>query len=114
MQVETQIVHTIVALRESEIDVSSTEFHVLPVQTTVPILFVVNVQDRRIIDGVTFVSLQHAALLKHLISTRKNGYVIEQHLVLAIVGENQSACIGQEKCLQFTVETLWLKYQDMF
>ena len=114
MQGEVQVVHTIVAVGETEIDASATECHLLTIVLALAVLLVIFGKNGGVIDGIAVLTLQYAALKPYLIGTRENGNIVEQYLIVANVGEDQRACCGEKQGLKLSVETFGLKQQHMF
>ena len=61
--------HTIIAVREAEIDVASAEFHFFGLIYIQSLDTLIDIEDSGIINGFTAGSLQYTALNPHLIST---------------------------------------------
>ena len=72
MQVETEVVHTVVAVGETEVDVTSTERYVFRLID----LMAIGTGNGRVIEGFTAAALQHTALQPYLISTREHGDIV--------------------------------------
>ena len=62
VQVETQVMNTIIAVRETEIDIAPTELYTMYVFESLAIASCVFVNYRREIDGVAFLTLDYTAL----------------------------------------------------
>ena len=66
MQVEAEIVHTVVAVGEAEIDVAPAEIHALCLLENLTQGRGIFPEDRRIVDGLAAFSFQHTALQPYL------------------------------------------------
>ena len=113
MQVETQVVHAVVAVGEAEVDAASTELHLLLVVLIMVVFLVVFSHDGGVIEGLAFLALQYAALQPYLISTGKYWHVVEQNVVFAVIGENQCPCGRDGEGLETSLESLGLVKHHM-
>ena len=75
------------------------------------VLLVVFCHDGGVVDRLAVLAFQHAALQPYLIGPGEHGHVVEQHVVLAVVGENQCSRGGDEECLEASFKTLGLENQ---
>ena len=96
--------HTIVAVGESEVDVSSAEFY----RFNLALRLIVGTDNRRVIHGLSALAFQHAALYPNLERARQNGHVVQQYGVVAHIGEEQKPGNGVEQGFQGGVETFQL------
>ena len=62
MQIETQVVYTIIAIGEAEIDITTTELYTMYVFESLAIASCIFVDYRREIDGVALLSFDYTAL----------------------------------------------------
>ena len=108
-QGEAQVVHAVIAIGEAEVDVPSAELHGLCLFVGVAI----GTDDGGIIDGATIVLLQHATLLPHLIGTRQDWHIVEQHRVFSQIGEYQQSRDRVKQGLERSVEALDMMQLDM-
>ena len=83
MERETQVMHAIVAVGETEIDVASAELDGLHLT----VIVLIATDDRRIIDGFTTFTLQDAALNPYLIGARQYWDIVKQNGVIAHICE---------------------------
>ena len=97
---------TVVAVRESEINVTSAEFHLMILVFFETISLLISSQDGRIIDRLSVLSFQHTALQPHLISTRQHRHIVEHHRVRACIGKEQHTGMRIEQGLQLALSIL--------
>ena len=69
MQVETEVVHAVVAVGEAEVDVAPTELHSLCLLEDLTQSRGIFAEDRRVVDRLTAFAFQHTALEPNLEST---------------------------------------------
>ena len=112
MKIEAEVVDTIVAIGEAEIDVAPAELrHLKMLRESVD--GIVGLQDRSVIDRATTVALDDATLQPCLVCTRKDGHIVECHFSVAHVGEEQGARCKIEQCFQDTICVFQVKLQHM-
>ena len=109
MQREAEVVHAVVAVGETEIDVATAEGDGLRGIVALSVA----ADDRRVVDGLAASAFQHAALQPYLIGTGKYGDIVEQDGVVAQIGEQQQTGSGVEEGLQRAAELLQLVELDM-
>ena len=110
MQGEAEVVHAIVTAGEPEVDVAPTEGDGLGSHL---VLFVA-ANDGRVIERVPISAFQYAALQPHLIGARQHGNIVEQHGVVAKIGEQQKTGSGVEQCFQLSVNMFQTVKLDVF
>ena len=75
---KAHVVHAVVAVRETEVDVVAAERHgVFDSFVLAPVL--VCPDDGRVIDGLRIGTLQHAALLPYLVGAGQHRYVVQEN-----------------------------------
>ena len=94
--------HTIIAVRETEVNVASAELHFFCLIDIQSFGTLIDIENRGIIDGFTIGSLQNTTLKPHLIGTGKHGHIIQYHGVWTCVGEKQHTSLRIQQGLQLT------------
>ena len=67
MQTEAQVVHTIVAIGETEIDVASAELHLSTNLMFTAVLLVMGIHNGRVVERLTVLSFEDTTLQPYLI-----------------------------------------------
>ena len=113
VQGETQVVHTVVAVGEAEVDVPSAELNGLHLVGSLAITLVVGIDNGGIVERLAALTLQHTTLQPYLIGAREHRHIVQQHHVATCIGEDEQSHARFDKRLQLAVGVIQLVQHDV-